>query len=276
MVTVHAQLRRLGTLGGVSYLSSHMYSFYLAYWPALAIAGVIAAFSAGIFVAAWFAKRTARLKRLAPKQWPLSPRAIINSEERKIWRWLELAFVDYSVMVKLPVTRFSIPNSAEQGLRWYELLTSLYCTFTVVRADGRVMGCVDLPSRAGRPSKAQRMKASMLAQCSIAYFILQHGAEPTVAQIRFKFLGEMASAMPQGNYQAAAVQAASSSLRSSITRSRQIRHNHSGPAPLAASSPAPLTIGSNSDYAGLPSSGFNAQWQDDSFIMPLDSRKAAL
>ena len=252
-----------------------MHSFYLAYWPVLATVGLIAAFLAGVFVAAWLAKRAARLKRQAPKQWPLSPRAIINSEERKIWRWLELAFVDYSVMVKLPVTRFSIPNSAEQGLRWYELLTSLYCTFTVVRADGRVMGCVDLPSRAGRPSKAQRMKASMLAQCGIGYLILQQGTEPTVAQIRFKFLGELASAMPQGNYQAAAVQAASSSLRSSITRSRQIRHTHSGPAPLAASSPAPLT-GSDSDYAGLQSSGFNAQWQDNSFIMPLDSRKAAL
>lgn len=252
-----------------------MNAFYLAYWPALAIAGGLAAFLAGALVAAWLARRAARLKRQAPKQWPLSPRAIINSEERKIWRWLELAFVDYSVMVKLPVTRFSIPNSAEQGVRWYELLSSLYCTFTVVRADGRVMGCVDLPSRGGRPSKAQRMKASMLAQCGIGYIILQPGTEPTVAQIRFKFLGEMASAMPQGNYQAAAIQAASSSLRSSITRSRQIRQNDSGPAPLSPSSSAPL-MRSDSDYAGLASSGFNAQWQDDSFIMPLDSRKGGL
>ena len=275
MVTVHTLRGQLATLGGVSYGYSHMHAFYLAYWPALAAAAIVAGFTAGILVAARMAKRTARLKRQAPKQWPLSPRAIINSEERKIWRWLELAFVDYSVMVKLPVTRFSIPNSAEQGLRWYELLTSLYCTFTVVRADGRVMGCVDLPTRAGRPSHAQRMKASMLAQCGIGYLILQRGTDPTVAQIRFKFLGEIASAMPQGNYQAAAVQAASSSLRSSITRSRQIRHTHSGPAPLAASSPAPLT-GSDSDYAGLQSSGFNAQWQDNSFIMPLDSRKATL
>ena len=252
-----------------------MQTFYLAYWPVLGTVGLIAAFAAGAFVAAWLARRAARLRRKAPKQWPLSPRAIINSEERKIWRWLELAFVDYSVMVKLPVTRFSIPNSAEQGLRWYELLSSLYCTFTVVRADGRVMGCVDLPSRAGRPSKAQRMKASMLAQCGIAYLVLQQGTEPTVAQIRFKFLGELASAMPQGNYQAAAIQAASSSLRSSITRSRQIRQGDSGPAPLSPSSPAPL-MRTDSEYAGLASSGFNAQWQDDSFIMPLDSRKGGL
>ena len=252
-----------------------MHPFNLAYWPALAIAGLIAAFAAGAFAAAWLARRTARQRRQAPKQWPLSPRPIINSEERKVWRWLELAFVDYSVMVKLPVTRFSIPNSSEQGVRWYELLTSLYCTFTVVRADGRVMGCVDLPSRGGRPSKAQRMKASMLAQCGIGYFILQQGSEPTVAQLRFKFLGEMASAMPQGTYQAAAIQAASSSLRSSITRSRQIRQTDSGPAPLTPSSPAPL-MGPDSDYSGVASSGFSGQWQDNSFIMPLDSRKAAL
>jgi hypothetical protein len=250
-----------------------MLSFYLSYWPALLTAGVIAAFAAGLLVSAWFARRNARQRMQAPKRWPLSPRAIINSEERKVWRWLELAFVDYSVMVKLPVTRFSIPNSAEQGVRWYELLSSLYSTFTVVRADGRVMGCVDLPSRTGRPSKGQRMKASMLAQCGISYLILHPGTEPTVAQIRFKFLGEIASAMPQGTYQAAAVQVASSSLRSSITRSRQLRETESSPAPLSASE---SSLGPDSDYAGLASSGFNAQWQDNSFIMPLDSRKAGL
>lgn len=252
-----------------------MRSFYLSYWPALLIAGVLAAFASGMLVSAWSARRTARQRRQAPKKWPLTPRAIINSEERKVWRWLELAFVDYSVMVKLPVTRFSIPNSAEQGLRWYELLSSLYSTFTVVRADGRVMGCVDLPSRTGRPSTGQRMKASMLAQCGIPYVILHPGTEPTVAQIRFKFLGEIASAMPQGTYQAAAIQAASSSLRSSVTRGRQLRETETGPAPLAASSPESVRP-SDSDYAGLASSGFNAQWQDNSFITPLDSRKAGL
>ena len=252
-----------------------MRSFNLSYWSALISAGLIVAFVSGAFLYAWLTRRNARRRRLAPKKWPLGPRAIINSEESKVWRWLELAFVDYSVMVKLPVTRFSIPNSAEQGLRWYELLSSLYSTFTVVRADGRVMGCVDLPSRTGRPSNGQRMKASMLSQCGISYVILYPGTEPTVAQIRFKFLGEIASPMPQGSYQAAAIQAASSSLRSSITRGRQLRETESGPAPLTASSAESVTT-SNSDYSGLASSGFNAQWQDNSFIMPLDSRKAGL
>lgn len=242
--------------------------------PVVSIAMGIA-FVTGLLVYRWMAQRLARQRRQAPKKWPLSPRAIINTEERKIWRWLELAFVDYSVMVKLPVTRFSIPNSAEQGLRWYELLSSLYCTFTVVRADGRVLGCVDLPSRSGRPSQGQRMKASMLAQCGISYLILQPGTEPTVSQIRFRFLGEMAAAMPQGNYQAAAIQAASSSLRSSITRGRQQRDTDSSPVPLTTSSPDAAT-GPDSDYSGVASTGFNAQWQDNSFIMPLDSRKAGL
>ena len=252
-----------------------MSPFLLKYWLPIGLFGFILSFVAGMLMYVWSERRLARKRRQPPTKWPLSPRAIINSDERKVWRWLELAFVDYSVMVKMPVTRFSIPNSAEQGLRWYELLSSLYCTFTVVRADGRVMGCVDLPSRSGRPSKGQRMKASMLAQCGISYFILQPGTEPTVTQIRFKFLGEIAAAMPQGTYQAAAVQAASSSLRSSLNRGRQQRDTDSSPAPLSPSSPESI-LGPDSDYAGAASSGFNAQWQDNSFIMPLDSRKAAL
>jgi hypothetical protein len=252
-----------------------MRTFFLNHWLSLAMGGLIIAFLAGVMVRAWSERRVAHRRRQAPKKWPLSPRAIINSDERKVWRWLELAFVDYSVMVKMPVTRFSIPDSAEHGLRWYELMSSLYCTFTVVRADGRVMGCIDLPSRSGRPSKVQRMKASLLAQCGISYFILQPGTEPTVTQIRFKFLGETAAAMPQGTYQAAAVQAASSSLRSSIHRGRQQRESDSSPVPLSAPLPESI-LGPDSDYAGVASSGFNAQWQDDSFIMPMDSRKAGL
>lgn len=251
-------------------------TFLISNYPLhLVIASTVVAFLLGAVVHAWLARRLARQRRQAPKKWPLSPRAITNSEERKVWRWLELAFVDYSVMVKLPVTRFSIPNSAEHGLRWYELLSSLYCTFTVVRADGRVMGCVDLPSTTGRPSKGQRMKASMLAQCGIAYFVLYPGTEPTVSKIRFRFLGETASEMPQGSYQAAAVQAASSSLRSSVTRSRQLRDTDSSPAPLAATLRDSET-GPDSDYSGGASTSFDAQSQDDSFITSLDSRKAGL
>ena len=197
------------------------------FWPVLLFVGALLAFWAG---AATWAARSKRdeIRRLkAPSKWPLSPRAIINSEERRMWRWLELAFVDYSVMVKIPVTRFSMPNSRQEGIYWFQLLSSLYCSFTVVRADGQVMGCVDLPSHSGEKNKSQRMKASFLVQCGISYVVMQKGVQPTLMLMRIKFLVE-ASAMPQSTQQAAAINASSSQLRNSILRTRQTR-----PQPLS-------------------------------------------
>ncbi len=249
-----------------------MRNFSIHFSPLLAALCFLAALGLGALGHLLLTRRAARQRRRAPDEWPLAARAIINSEERKIWRWLELAFVDYSVMVKMPVTRFSIPNSKKQGVYWFELLSSLYCTFTVVRADGQVMGCVDLPSRSGGQNRSHRMKASVLKQCGIAYVVLHHATQPTIEQIRLRFLGD-ASAMPQNMQQTAAIGAASSSLRTSISRSRQTRID-------VTSSKVKQSLESifatDTHNAGAPSSGFTAEWQDDSFIMPLDSRKAAL
>ncbi len=211
-------------------------------------------------------------RKRPPAVWPLMRRPIINSDERKTWRWLELAFVDYSVMIKMPVTRFSTPNSKKEGVYWYELLSSLYCTFTIVRADGTVMGCVDLPPSSGKPNRSHRMKAAVLKQCGVSYIVLQPGLLPTIEQIRIYFLGD-ASAMPQSIQQAAAIEAASTSLRSSISRSRQTRH-------VSPVQKEPTNVDSSFDldsqFSVGSSSGFTAKWQDDSFIMPLDSRRADL
>lgn len=245
--------------------------FYI-FWPILLFLGGLLAFWAGAATWAARSKREESQRLKAPGRWPLSPRAIINSEERRVWRWLELAFVDYSVMVKMPVTRFSTPNSRQEGVYWYQLLSSLYCSFTVVRADGQVMGCVDLPSPSGVKSKSQRMKASFLAQCGIPYVVMQGGVQPTLLQMRSKFLGE-ASAMPQSSQQAAAIHAASSHLRNSISRNRQTR-----PA-TAAGQPThhpDQRAAPDSGFSSFSTSGFSAVGQEDSFIMPLDSRAAPL
>ena len=242
------------------------------HWPIVLFLGSLLIFWAGAaFWVAWIKHRESQ-RRKAPNKWPLSARPIINSEERRIWRWLELAFIDYSVMVKMPVTRFSMPKSHKEGVYWYQLLSSLYCSFTVVRADGQVMGCIDLPSRSGQKRKSQRMKASILAQCGIPYVVMQTGAQPSLLQMRSKFLGE-ASAMPQSTQQAAALHAASSHLRNSILLKRQTRP--AVPEAQGASCPDKRMV-PDSVFSDVSSSGFSIFGQEDSFIMPLDSRAAAL
>jgi hypothetical protein len=151
---------------------------------------------------------------------------------------------------------------------WYRLLGSVYCTFTICKADGRVVGCVDVPGTAGLPRSARSLKHSLLTQCGLPYWVVRSGSLPTVAEIRAEFLGESPTtqAMREREQEERAIIAAQTNLRTVLTRQRSNRQSDF----------APLSNWPNSASGGLRSD-FNSQWQDDnSFLMPLDSRRGDL
>lgn len=240
-------------------------------WLALGGIGLLMGAGLGALIHAWWLRRIARARRRIPKHWPLRQRLVAGSEERKVWRWLAEAFPDHSVMVKMPVTRFTLPITKELGLHWFELLSGLYCTFTVTTADGQVIGCVDVAGQLRLPRKNRILKETLLNQCGIAYIVLESIHLPSVQDIRTEFLGDMAS-MPHDRAHErsqAAIISASTSLRESLKRQRTTRD----------SGHAPLTPNGDDNHDSLnhnDSSTFPILWQQNSFIMPLDSRKSEL
>ena len=244
--------------------------FNLSHWQILVIgiSGVLIAAAAGAMANGWWHRRTAREKRRIPRQWPLAPRALANSEERYLWRWLARVFFDHHVMVKLPVTRFTMPRSREQGLHWYELLSGLYSTFTVVDANGRVWACVDVKGRAGMSKSNQQLKKTLLHQCGIVYLVVEPSRLPGVTDMRRAVLGDAAD-MTGNQRDEAIIAKARENLRASLQRQRRTRD--SDRAPLAASDGSPVT--QSSSFLDSQSS---SAWQTNSFITPLDSRKADL
>ena len=223
-------------------------------------------------VGAWLQRvwtaRSARAKRKLPDHWPLAMRSIVNSEEARVWHWLARAFYDHHVMIKMPVTRFTLPREKQEGMDWYRLLGGVYCTFTICRADGRVVGCVDVPGSAGIPRSTRAVKHSLLSQCHVPYWVVRSNSLPTVAEIRGEFLGEtpMSQAMREREMEERAIIAAQNNLRTAIHRQRTSR-GHSDFGPL-----------SNwpSSQTGEPRSDLPSQWQDNSFLAPLDSRRGDL
>jgi hypothetical protein len=238
-------------------------------WIGLAVSMLISAL-AGAWIRGWWLRRVAHEKRRIPERWPLSPRIVASTEERKVWRWLAGAFYDHSVMIKMPVTRYTMPRSQEQGLHWYELLSGVYCTFSVVGVDGRVIGCVDVPNSRRISRQNRILKETLLNQCGIAYLVVESSRLPSLQSIRYEFLGDMASQARDIDRDEAAIRAASNSLRASLMQQRQTRA--SDLAPLAAETAG----GRDSRHHTSPPSQFNSQWTENSFLMPLDSRKAEL
>ncbi len=215
----------------------------------------------------WLGHRQ-RMQRRIPKHWPLGARPLVNSEEAHAWNWLIRAFYDHHIMIKLPVTRFTLPRDKEQGMHWHRLLGSVYCTFTICKADGRVVGCLDVPGPSGLPNSTRALKESLLRQCGVPYWILRSDTLPTVAEIRAEFLGESMTVqgMREREQEERAIIAAKDNLRTALNRQRSSRHSDFGPASnWPASHPAGLRVGEES-----------SDWQENSFLVPLDSRRGDL
>lgn len=222
----------------------------------------------GAFLRHVWDERKARAHRRIPKQWPLDSRAVANSEEILVWHWLARAFYDHHVLIKLPVTRFTMPRAKEEGMHWYRLLGGVYCTFSVCRSDGRVIGCIDVPGRTGIPRSTRQLKHSLLTQCGLPYWVVRSSSLPTVSEIRGEFLGETPSAetMRDREQEERALIAAQANLRSALSTQRRHRQSEF----------SPLSTWPGSTTGDSRVSDLGSQWQDNSFLIPLDSRKGDL
>ncbi len=229
---------------------------------------------------AWQRRQT-RQQRQIPQHWPMRARPLVNSDERKVWLWLQRAFFDHHVMLKMPLTRFTLPRDAKQGMQWFKLLSGFYCTFTLCAPGGQVVGCVDVLGRNGITRSHRQVKETLLSQCGIAYWVVAPYSLPEAAEIRSEFLGEAfahAAALPQDEEAAVAARQA---LRTTIDRKRQNRQGESGGQgtdsvaeirPVALRRVSPHSIETTRAFDKIST----AWHRRDSFIAPLDSRNSRL
>lgn len=171
-------------------------------WEMLLL-GLVAGLLAGAGVHAWWRKREEDPKLRMPETWPLRARGLVTTEEQEVWAWLRRTFDDHTVMVKVPVPRFTIPTdkadkSSKAGKgkteseRWLEVLNGVYTTFSICTTDGKVMGCVDVPGRHGLSEGNRELKESLLSDCGIGYTVVRAGQLPAAKAMRAAFLGELA------------------------------------------------------------------------------------
>lgn len=203
------------------------------------------------------AKTSATAPRRLPQQWPLNPRPLTNSAERHVWRWLRASFPDHHVMIKLPVTRFTMPRQQGEGQEWFKLLSGAYCSFTLCNDNGQVVGCVDVIGPRGLSRGNRQLKQTLLAQCGIGYWVVSPESLPDAQRLRADFLGTPApDSQPQPSEQAR-LDAVRHQLHEALDRNRNHRQ-------VLASADAQ----EHDQVTPWP--------QADSFLGSLDSRRAPL
>jgi hypothetical protein len=221
---------------------------------------------AGIALYLWGQHSAKPQKLHLPKEWPLLPRLLVNSKERKIWMWLAKVMYDQQIMIKLPVTRFTIPAERDEAEHWYNLLNRVYCTFTICDLDGRVVGCVDVPGTTGLSMSNQTLKYGLLSQCGIPYWVVEPDNLPHMTQIRTAFLGEKAARVNEQEQLDSRLKDVANQLHSAVSRQRTVKVKVTAPPPAHA-------FESNSVNGDGP---LSEGWEQNSFMAPLDSRRGEL
>ena len=236
-----------------------------------ALAGMVI----GAVIRTLWLRRVAKKQRRIPGHWPLNSRLVANTEEQRVWVWMNKVFFDHQILLKLPVTRFTMPQSQDQGQHWFKLLSSVYCTFTVCTPAGRVVGCVDVPGRAGLSRGNRQLKLTLLSQCGIAYWVIRLNNLPTLTEIRAEFLGAADNTVKSAVTEEATIKAIRLKLQTSLELKRRQRSKE---ALLATAGDPGSSFGTGNSYAqhsGYGSGGEDWQ-QKNSFLGALDSRTGDL
>ncbi|MBI2744594.1 MAG: hypothetical protein HYX45_03330 [Burkholderiales bacterium] len=237
------------------------------------VAGLMAASGAlGAYAYATRLKKQEQAKRRIPRKWPLVVRAMVNSRERLVWRWMLRAFQDHHVMIKLPVTRFTMPQVREEGQHWFQILGGVYCTFTVCNSDGQVVGCVDVPGPQGLSLSNQTLKHTLLSQCNVRYWVVDPEHLPSVSTIRAAFLGEQA--VMKEELERVRTETEFNQTRANLKAALIRQRNNQPTASDFARLEALMSTDPHSHDAY--ESQLSTTWKHDSFVAPLDSRTGEL
>jgi len=175
-------------------------------------------------------------------------------------------------MVKLPVTRFTMPQVREEGQHWFQILGGVYCTFTVCNSDGQVVGCVDVPGPQGLSLSNQTLKHTLLSQCNVRYWVVDPEHLPSVSTIRAAFLGEQA--VMKEELERVRTETEFNQTRANLKAALIRQRNNQPTASDFARLEALMSADPHSHDAY--ESQLSTTWKHDSFVAPLDSRSAEL
>ncbi len=195
--------------------------------------------------AAWLWKRPRGTRRKLPSEWPLTPRPVFSTDERRVYRLLREALPHHVILCKLPLVRFCQPSEASEVRYWFDLLGGLNVSFAICSSNGRVLAAIDLDTERQHQGRGLQIKQAVLNACRVRYLRCPLDKLPTAAELQLL--------VPYSN--------------------SHVRGPQAGTKPARAPSPGPAPQRAPSD-AGRPINTVGASlWQDssvfqDSFFAP--------
>lgn len=147
----------------------------------LAVVGVL------LVAAAWWAGRSSSSRRNRaplPTEWALTPRPVLSSDERRIFRQLVEALPEHVIFAKLPLVRFCYPSDPTRVRYWFDLLGGTHVAFGICTPSGRVVAAIDVETDRSSSKRSLQIKQAVLAACRVRYLRITPSAMPSAAELQ--------------------------------------------------------------------------------------------
>jgi hypothetical protein len=147
----------------------------------LAVVGLL------LVAAAWWAGRSASSRRSRaplPTEWALTPRPVLSSDERRIFRHLVEALPEHVIFAKLPLVRFCYPADPTRVRYWFDLLGGTHVAFGICTPSGRVVAAIDVETERSSSKRSLQIKQAVLSACRVRYLRMSPDAMPSAAELQ--------------------------------------------------------------------------------------------
>ncbi len=134
--------------------------------------------------AVWLWKRPRGARHRLPDEWPLTPRPVFSTDERRVYRLLREALPHHVILCKLPLVRFCQPSEASETRYWFDLLGALNVGFAICSSNGRVLAAIDLDTERQQQGRGLQIKQSVLNACRVRYLRCPLDKLPTAAELQ--------------------------------------------------------------------------------------------
>ena len=167
-------------------------------------------------------------------------------------------------MIKMPVTRFTMPMAEVDREQWFTLLSDVYCTFTLATPDGKVIGCVDVPGSKGLSPGNLVVKRKVFARCGVPHWVVHPDNFPKASDIYNAFVSQVDELEAHADALTTLVtprelDKARADLTATVSRRRTAQGGTRSHKP-------------ETEDSQFMDSVLSTDWAPDSFNAPLDSR----
>lgn len=127
-------------------------------------------------------------RKKAARNYPLRRKPLTGKDQLIVWRWLEVVFCEYKVLINITLTSFIEPSNETSDVHWTTMMSVFEFHFTVADHRGMALGAIDVLKPGETGMREHAIKRELLERAGIPYWVIDQNRRPSSDMLRGKIL----------------------------------------------------------------------------------------